>query len=167
MPLHRGRQDLFPGIGDDTANVAIMLMIVKFILKTNEPERRCHVRCGFRRRVPWQSERPPADHGRLCGRIKEVLALDGTFTSMVAGAVGSMRYRVEVLTEGGHSYGHFGNRNAIHLLASMINTLYQMKVRQGGRTTCHCGTIEGGTSVNTIAQQVSMLYEFRSTAKRA
>lgn len=39
------------------------------------------------------------------GRIKEVLALDGTFTSMVTGAVGSMRYRVEVLTEGGHSYG--------------------------------------------------------------
>lgn len=68
-----------------------------------------------------------------------VLALDGTFTSMVTGAVGSMRYRVEVLTEGGHSYGHFGNRNAIHLLASMINTLYQMKGAAGRANHLQCG----------------------------
>ena len=68
------------------------------------------------------------------GRIKEVLALDGTFTSMVAGAVGCMRDRVgKVLTEGRpFLLDIFGNRNAIHLLASMINTLYQMKVPQGG-----------------------------------
>ena len=159
MPLRIEDGKIFsPGIGDDTANVAIMLMIVKFILEN--------------RLIPKGAVMFVVDAGEeglgnlkgcrqimedYAGRIKEVLALDGTFTSMVTGAVGSMRYRVEILTEGGHSYGHFGNRNAIHLLASMIDTLYNMKVPQGGRTTYNVGTIEGGTSVNAIAQQASML----------
>ena len=167
MPLRIEDGKIFsPGIGDDTANVAIMLMIVKFILEN--------------RLIPKGAVMFVVDAGEeglgnlkgcrqimedYAGRIKEVLALDGTFTSMVTGAVGSMRYRVEILTEGGHSYGHFGNRNAIHLLASMIDTLYNMKVPQGGRTTYNVGTISGGTSVNTIAQKATMLYEYRSDSK--
>ena len=98
-----------PGIGDDTANVAIMLMIVKFILENHMSPKGA---------VMFVVDSGEEGLGNLkgcrqimedyAGRIKEVLALDGTFTSMVTGAVGSMRYRVEVLTEGGHSYGHFG-----------------------------------------------------------
>ena len=74
--------------------------------------------------------------------------------------MGSKRYRVEVLTEGGHSYGAFGNRNAIAYLASMIDDLYCMKVPDKGRTTYNVGQISGGTSINTIAQQAEMLYEY-------
>lgn len=83
-------------------------------------------------------------------------------------AVGSHRYRVTVKTEGGHSFGAFGNRNAIHYLASMIQTLYGVKVPQEGnsRTTYNVGTISGGTSVNTIAQQAQMLYEYRSDSRK-
>ncbi len=70
-------------------------------------------------------------------------------------------------TEGGHSYASFGNRNAIHLLASMITTLYDIKIPDGlGRTTYNVGLIEGGTSVNTIAQNASMLYEYRSDDRK-
>lgn len=36
---------------------------------------------------------------------------------------------------------------------------------EGGKTTYNVGTISGGTSVNTIAQEASMLYEFRSDRK--
>lgn len=169
MPLRIEEGKIFsPGIGDDTANVAIMLMVVKFILEN---------RLTPKGAVMFVVDSGEEGLGNLkgcrqimedyAGRIKEVIALDGTFTSMVTGAVGSMRYRVEVLTEGGHSYGHFGNRNAIHLLSSMIGTLYDMKVPEGGRTTYNVGTIEGGTSVNTIAQQASMLYEFRSDCKES
>ena len=41
-----------------------------------------------------------------------------------------------------------------------------MQVPDFGRTTYNVGTIEGGTSVNTIAQQAEMLYEFRSDDRR-
>ncbi|HAG57434.1 MAG TPA: peptidase, partial [Ruminococcaceae bacterium] len=112
MPLRIEDGKIFsPGIGDDTANVAIMLMIVKFILENGLTPKGA---------VMFVVDSGEEGLGNLkgcrqimedyAGRIKEVLALDGTFTSMVTGAVGSMRYRVEVLTEGGHSYGNFGNR---------------------------------------------------------
>ena len=169
MPLRIEDGKIFsPGIGDDTANVAILLMTIKFILENQL--------------IPKEAVLFVVDSGEeglgnlkgcrqimqdYAGRIKEVIALDGTFTSMTTGAVGSARYRVEVLTEGGHSYGNFGNRNAIHLLSSMINTLYSMKVPAGGRTTYNVGAIEGGTSINSIAQQASMLYEFRSDCKES
>ena len=95
-------------------------------------------------------------------RVQEFVSFDGTARGMCTGAVGSKRYEVEILTEGGHSYGAFGNRNAIAYMASLINTLYNIKVPTRGKTTFNVGTISGGTSVNTIAQQASMLYEFRS-----
>lgn len=46
----------------------------------------------------------------------------------------------------------------------MIDTLYAVKVPQkdGCKTTYNVGAISGGTSVNTIAQQAEMLYEYRS-----
>ncbi len=42
----------------------------------------------------------------------------------------------------------------------IIEKLYQIQVPEGGKTTYNVGTISGGTSVNTIAQEASMLYEF-------
>ncbi len=38
------------------------------------------------------------------------------------------RYEVEVLTEGGHSYGKFGNCNAIAELSRIIAKIYKVQV---------------------------------------
>ena len=158
-----------PGVGDDTAHVAAMLMCAKYIAENNLQ---------------------PADHGVLIvvnsceeglgnlkgtrklmeafgHRVQEFVTFDGANTVCVNHAVGSKRYRVEIDTEGGHSYGAFGNRNAIAYLASLIDTLYTMKVPPIGKTTYNVGIISGGTSVNTIAQHAEMLYEFRSDEREA
>ena len=98
-------------------------------------------------------------------RMDALVTFDGSRLDKVTSqAVGSHRYRVNVKTEGGHSFGAFGNRNAIAVLSSMIGTLYSVKVPQeaGSKTTYNVGTITGGTSVNTIAQEAEMLYEYRS-----
>ena len=87
-------------------------------------------------------------------------ALDGTYEEAVNKAVGSLRYKVKVKTEGGHSYGCFGSRNAIHQLASLINVLYAYIVPTTSKTTYNIGSISGGTSINTIAQSAEMLFEF-------
>jgi acetylornithine deacetylase/succinyl-diaminopimelate desuccinylase-like protein len=49
----------------------------------------------------------------------------------------------------------------------MISALYSINVPKVGnsKTTFNVGTIEGGTSVNTIAQEASMTYEYRSDNK--
>ena len=72
---------------------------------------------------------------------------------------------MEIRTRGGHSYGDFGQPNAIARMAELIAKLYQIPVPKGAKTTFNVGTISGGTSVNTIAQQAQMLYEFRSESR--
>ena len=92
-----------------------------------------------------------------------MVSFDGYIDEVCSCAVGSTRYRVEIKTEGGHSYFDFGNKNALAELSEMIHELYQYKVPDdGSKTTYNVGMVKGGTSVNTIAQQAEMLYEFRS-----
>ena len=170
LPLRVEDGKIFcPGVGDDTANAVALLMAAKYIaqkgltpeddnvlLVINSGEEGLGNLKGSRRIV--------ADFG---GRIREFVSFDGTCGSCVVKAVGSMRYRVTVRTEGGHSYSDFGNRNAIAYLSSLIDTLYTMKVPPKGKTTYNVGAISGGTSVNTIAQQAEMLYEFRSDERES
>ena len=101
------------------------------------------------------------------GRVASVISLDGGMTRYCNKSVGSHRYLVEIKTEGGHSYGSFGNRNAIAVMSNLINALYSVKVPVDGdsKTTYNVGTVSGGTSVNTIAQRAAMLYEYRSDSK--
>jgi di/tripeptidase len=79
-------------------------------------------------------------------------------------AVGSSRYEVEIATDGGHSFGAFGNTNAIAVMSDIITKIYDINVPEieGTRTTYNVGTVSGGTSVNTIAQNAKMLCEYRS-----
>lgn len=155
-----------PGIGDDTTNaVAVMEMAGMAIklglkLKTgilfvlNSGEEGLGNLKGTRQLMK--------DFG---DKIKRLYAIDGGMKTVVNDAVGSKRYRISVKTEGGHSFGAFGNRNAIYYAAKMIDTFYSLKVPDIGKTTYNVGVIEGGTSVNTIAQNCSMMYEYRSNKK--
>lgn len=152
-----------PGIGDDTANLTTLLLIAKYILTNNlKPEKGLLIVANSGEEGLGNLKGSMGIMNDFKGRIKEFISFDGYFGVVCNDAVGSHRYRVTVKTEGGHSYGNFGNRNAIAILSSMINTLYTMKVPPMGKTTYNVGTITGGTSVNTIAQDASMLYEYRS-----
>ena len=59
---------------------------------------------------------------------------------------------------------HFGNKNAIHVASQLINEIYKINVpeKEGTKTTYNVGIFEGGTSVNTIAQNAKFLCEYRS-----
>lgn len=158
-----------PGIGDDTANVVALLMCAKYIAENQLMPRNCGmllvVNSGEEGLGNLKGSRKIMEE--FGSRIREFITLDGTAAAGVNRAVGSRRYRVEIDTEGGHSYGAFGNCNAIAYLASLIDTLYTIKVPEKGKTTYNVGTITGGTSVNTIAQHAEMLYEFRSDERES
>ena len=166
-----------PGVGDDTANLACLMMIAKYMTETglvNELE--CAAAAGVQ---PWGlllvCNSGEEGLGNLKGsrkicetygkRIKEFYSFDGTLSDMAVRAVGSKRFRITVRTIGGHSYGAFGNPNAIAQLSELIHELYQVQVPREGKTTYNVGMISGGTSVNTIAQSAEMLYEFRSDSR--
>ena len=157
-----------PGVCDDTANVVAMLMTAKYIAE----EKLTPNGCGVLLVVNSGEEglgnlkgcrRIMADYGH---RIREFVTFDDKNGQGVDRAVGSLRYRVAVTTDGGHSFSNFGTPNAIAQLAELITALYAIEVPPYGKTTYNVGTIEGGTSVNTIAQQAEMLYELRSDDQR-
>jgi len=154
-----------PGAGDDTASLAVMLTCVKYLAEqgivpecalmfvANSCEEGLGNLKGCRRLF--------ADYGN---RIKYLYSFDNNPQSIVSKSVGSHRYKVTAITEGGHSFSAFGNRNAISVLAQIINDIYNIEVPKFGdsHTTYNVGIIEGGTSVNTIAQSATMLCEYRS-----
>ena len=158
-----------PGVGDDTANVAALLMTAKYISREKlVPKDRgmlIVINSGEEGLGNLKGSRKIMDN--FGHRVREFVTLDGRTSSCVNRAVGSRRYRIEVDTEGGHSYADFGNRNAIATLATMIEKLSAVKVPSLGKTTYNVGKISGGTSVNTIAQHAEMLYEFRSDERDA
>lgn len=86
----------------------------------------------------------------------------GLFGQISHQAIGVRRYRIEVTTGGGHSWGNFGRASAIHELAHLIAAIDRLSVPQTPKTTYNVGVIEGGTSVNTIAQSAAMLLDLRS-----
>ena len=158
-----------PGVCDDTANVVAMLMAAKYIAENGLQSQKlgvmlvvnsCEEGLGNLKGCRKIME----DYGN---RIAEFVTFDDKNGKGVHKAVGSRRYRVEIDTEGGHSYSDFGNRNAIACMADLIHDLYEIQVPAIGKTTYNVGTIEGGTTVNTIAQHAEMLYEFRSDEREA
>lgn len=77
-------------------------------------------------------------------------------------ATGSRRYEVTYTGPGGHSFGAFGAPSAIHALGRAIAKISDLKTPENPKTTFTVGTITGGTSVNSIAEQASMLIDMRS-----
>lgn len=154
-----------PGIGDDTLCLVALLMAVKFVLKegitpkggvlfvANSCEEGLGNLKGTRQLMKDYE-----------GRVGRFYTVDGQYLHVVNRCVGSHRYLVECTTCGGHSFTHFGNPNAICYLARLISDLDTIEVpqKEGCKTTYNVGTVEGGTSVNTIAQNAKMLCEYRS-----
>lgn len=166
LPIHIDGQGIMhgPGCGDNSAAVAALMLVHQYVL-----ERGLSPREGVL--VVYNSGEEGLGNLKGIrqimqdyeGRIKEVLAIDTGFVHTFDTAIGSKRYRLTVKTEGGHSYTDFGHRNAIFYATQMIRDLYAKKVPTQAVTTYNVGMVEGGTSVNTIAQQASFLYEYRST----
>ena len=154
-----------PGVGDDTCSLAIMLTVIRYIIQNNVKPKRsilfvansCEEGLGNLK----GTKQLLYDYNR---RVRELYTFDGKYPAVCDTCVGSHCYEVVCRTIGGHSFGAFGNPNAIHELSKLITALYSIEIpkKEGTKTTYNVGTIEGGTSVNTIAQSVKMLYEYRS-----
>lgn len=154
-----------PGAADDTASVVVLMMMAKFFLENNLcPKRGIMFVCNSCEEGLGNLKGTRQLFKDFSGRISRFISFDSQLNTVSDRCVGSHRYEVEVLTEGGHSYGAFGNINAIAELSKMIDEIYKIDVPVKGesRTTYNVGTISGGTSVNTIAQNAKMLCEYRS-----
>lgn len=152
-----------PGIGDNTANLACMLMAAKAAAWSGRMPKRP---------VLFAATTGEEGLGNLIGsrtlfgtfgsQADQAICFDLYREAITNQAVGSVRYEIRVQTPGGHSYNDFGNTSAIATASDLIYRLYQTEVPQKAKTTYNVGTIQGGTTVNSIASDAVFTYEFRS-----
>lgn len=170
MPFKRDEEYLYcPGVSDDTASLVIMMMVARYIAQNNlKPDcgilivaNSCEEGLGNLKGTRQLMN----DFG---GRVKEFYTYDAQIRSYANKCVGSHRYEITFKTEGGHSFGAFGNRSAVHAMADLICKLHSCEIpkEEGSKTTFNVGIVEGGTSVNTIPQSAKMLYEYRSDSAK-
>ena len=166
MPyLDDGEKIHSPGVADNTASVAVLLLMAKYYVENAiMPSggilfvwNSCEEGLGNLKGV----RKIGSDYD---GRIKQFVSFDSNLDVVNDVCVGSRRYEVEVFTEGGHSFGDFGKKNAIQVASQIVNEIYRINIpqKEGTKTTYNVGTISGGTSVNTVAQNAKLLCEYRS-----
>lgn len=91
------------------------------------------------------------------------ISIDDKNTSgIIYQAVGSERYLVTFHGTGGHSFTGFGIPNPIHAMGRAIAKISDFQTPKNPKTTFSVGVINGGTSVNVIAAECSMLVDMRS-----
>lgn len=156
-----------PGIGDDTANLVNLMMGAKFLV---------HHSHQLKTGIMIVANSCEEGLGNLKGckeifnnygnRIRAFYSFDCYLSVCTSIPVGSHRYRIQIQTEGGHSYQDFGRDNAIHIAAQIINELYQIELPAEEITTYNVGKITGGTTVNSIPQEAVLLYEYRSCSEK-
>ncbi len=97
------------------------------------------------------------------GGIGAAIVLEGLLLgSIYHRSIGVRRYRLEVETPGGHSWGSFGASSAVHELVRLLGEVVDLEVPRSPRTTFNVGRVEGGTSVNTIAASAWAEVDLRS-----
>ena len=155
-----------PGVGDDTASVTVLLLLAKYFIENRiMPDKGVLFVMNSCEEGLGNLEGTKALMKAYSGRIKRFITFDSADPNELCDkCVGSHRYEVEVRTQGGHSFSCFGRKNAIRELSQIVTEIYNIQVPQieSSKTTYNVGIIEGGTSVNTIAQNAKMLCEYRS-----
>jgi acetylornithine deacetylase/succinyl-diaminopimelate desuccinylase-like protein len=98
-------------------------------------------------------------------RIRAAIALEGSGNATVVDrALAGRRLRVTVAGPGGHSWADAGRPNPILALASGLLAVDRLPLPADPRTTLTCGTIQGGTSVNSIPAVATADLDLRSTS---
>ena len=155
-----------PGLADDSRGLADLLTIAQAM---NEAGIRTHQTILFVANVGEEGNgdlngvRYLFKESPIRGRLKAFISIDGTgSTRIVNQGTGVKRYQVTIHGPGGHSYGNFGRPSAIHAAGRIIDHLADMEVPSSPKTTFNVGRINGGTSVNAIAEECTFEVDLRS-----
>lgn len=161
-----GTQLHAPGIGDDTRSLAVLLAYARAMKESGVKVRQDIVFVGN------VGEEGPGDlrgvrymmaKGKYKDRIKTFISMDGTDPArIVTGGVGSRRYRITYKGPGGHSYGAFGLVNPMVAMSQTVVDFYRIPVPAKPKTTYSASVTGGGTSVNSIPNEVFMEFDMRS-----
>ncbi len=161
-----GTKLMAPGIGDDTRSLAVLLAYMRALdaakIKT-KADILFVANVGEEGPGDLRGARFLFNKGPYKGRISAFFSMDGTDPSRVVDrGVGSKRYRVTFKGPGGHSYGAFGIVNPMAAMSKSVVDLYAIQTPTDPKTTYSASVTGGGTSVNSIPNEVYMEFDMRS-----
>lgn len=161
-----GERLIGAGLSDNAVGLAALLAIARAM---NDARLRTGLTIVFAANVGEEGEGNLRGMRKLMetykGRVRAVIAIDGAaIDHITAKALASKRIEVTVTGPGGHSWSDFGQPNPIHALARGVARFVRVRVPAEPRTTFNVGTVEGGTSVNSIPYSASVKVDMRSAA---
>ncbi|WP_426955367.1 M20/M25/M40 family metallo-hydrolase [Muricoccus radiodurans] len=162
-----GTKLLAPGIGDDTRSLAINLALLRAMDAAGLRTRHDILflgNVGEEGLGDLRGVRFLFTKGRYAGRIAAFISVEGPMGmgTIVSGATGSLRYRATFRGPGGHSFMDFGTVSPSFAMAEAIVALSRINVPAQPKTTFSASVVGGGTSVNSIPNEVWMEVDLRS-----
>ena len=153
-----------PGIGDDTAAMAALLCVIRAIRHAGLKP------CGDLMLGGTVGEESPGEARgvihlmeTLKDKIDAYIAVETCWTHRITkGAVACQRYEVTFKGPGGHSWNAFGLPSPLHAAGRAIAKIAEIAPPKDPKTTFTVGLINGGTSVNSIANETRMRVDMRS-----
>jgi acetylornithine deacetylase/succinyl-diaminopimelate desuccinylase-like protein len=153
-----------PGIADNSAGLAALAALARALNEANVRTKSSIILAGD---VGEEGE------GNLRGiralietyrpKLVAVIAVDGASTEHITTqGIASHRYEIVITGPGGHSWSDFGAPNPITALARGIVRFSNVPVPDDPRSSYNFGTIEGGTSVNSIPARAAVKVDLRS-----
>jgi tripeptide aminopeptidase len=159
-----------PGVSDNGAGLAALLALAR-ALKTFD-RAKLAAPLLFVANVGEEGEGNLSGMRYLCrqsslaSKIRAFLVLDGpTIDHITYQALASRRFEITYTGTGGHSWSDFGAGNPIHALSRAVSLFIDAAPAAGQglpRASYNFGTIEGGSSINSIATQARAKIDIRS-----
>jgi len=154
-----------PGIGDDTAALVAILLVAKYYADNKlTPKNGLLLVCNSGEESVGDLKGTRQIMKDFEGRIDRFVSFDSDILHVYSECVGGYKFEITAKVQGGHALTDFGRKNAIVVLSQIVNEIYKISMpeKDGYIYSYNVGVIEGGTSVNAIAQEAKMQCEYRS-----
>jgi acetylornithine deacetylase/succinyl-diaminopimelate desuccinylase-like protein len=159
----RGGRYYAPGIGDDTRGLAALLSVIDALNQSGLETVGDIIFAGNVGEEGRGDLRGIKAIFRDHPEIDGFVSIDGVrLQRITTGGTGSRRFEFHFKGPGGHSFGAFGLASAIHAMGRAIAKIGDIETPVLPKTTYTVGTVEGGTSVNSIAADAIFALDMRS-----
>ncbi len=155
-----------PGIADNTAGLAMNLSVLRAIRRAGlKPYGRLMITGSVRH----EGEGDLQGMKELFGRDREIDACFCTETlgkpgAIINTAIGVNRYEMIFRGPGGHSWLDFGRPNPIQALCRAGAGISELMPPNEPKTSFNLGTVQGGTTVNSIPGECRAKLDIRSVS---
>jgi tripeptide aminopeptidase len=157
-----------PGVSDNGAGLAALLAVARvWKICPNRPELGRGLMLAAN--VGEEGEGNLLGMRQLCKqqagarKIDAFIVVDGANTDHITTrALGSRRFEVTFNGPGGHSWSDYGVANPLHALCRAVALFSDARLDSGPKSAINVGLIEGGSSINAIAQMARAKVDIRS-----